>query len=475
VAKARQGTREKGKGGALSPLRPFALVCFAIISCAGCKLGPSIPEQVRTQFYANDLVAAEKLADEGLKKDSSNRSTLLLEQAIVQLSSGQPKLAEQTLRKARDHFDEVEDQLLKGGAASYLSDDTSRTYAGEDYERVLIRAFLALSNLMHDGGDAEAYSLQLMDKQEQFIVAAQTRAQARQPKPEPGQPSVAPLEFSRVALAPYMRGILREATHLNYDDAERSFVTVANWQPGFQPARTDIERAAHGAHSHPGHGVLYVFCMTGRGPMKYEADEIGSTVGLLVAGEVAGAASGQRVTPNIMPVKVPKLIAGDNQIEGVLVGINGQSIGQTATLTNVSQLAIQQYETIYPEIITRAVSRRVVKKGTVYAAKSATGGSNGNLIGLAWDAAGLVWEGTEDADLRCWSLLPDRIQVLRVELPAGEFDVQLQAKMVTPWGPVQPGRIATKRVRIHDGRNTYMLGNFPDRELVGKLMVSEPQ
>jgi hypothetical protein len=471
VANVLQGKRGKEKGGVISPLRFFVLACLALYLFSGCKLGPSYPEQVRTQFYANDLVAAERLAAEGVKKDSSNRSTLLLEQAIVQLSSGQPKLAEQTLRKARDHFNEVEEQFLKGGAASYVSDDTSRTYAGEDYERVLIRAFLALSNLMHDGGDAEAYSLQLMDKQEQFIAAAQ----ARQPKPKPGEPVSAPLEFSRVALAPYMRGILREATHLNYDDAERSFVTVANWQPGFQPARNDIDRAAHGAHSHPGHGVLYVFAMTGRGPMKYEADEVGSTVGLLVAGEVAGAASGQRVTPNIMPVKVPKLIAGDNQIEGVLVGINGQSIGQTATLTNISQLAIQQYEAIYPEIITRAVSRRVVKKGTVYAGKSMTGGSNGNLIGLAWDAAGLVWEGTEDADLRCWSLLPDRIQVLRVELPAGEFDVQLQAKMVTPWGPAQPGRIATQRVRIHDGRNTYMLGNFPDRELVGKLMVSEPQ
>lgn len=464
-----QGKREKGKGGAHSPQRPFVLVCLAMLCFCGCKLGPSYPEQVRTQFYANNLAAAEKLAAEGLEKDSSNRSTLLLEQAIVQLSAGQPKLAEQTLRKARDHFDDVENTLLKGGAASYVSDDTHRTYPGEDYERVLIRAFLALSNMMHDGGDAEAYSLQLIDKQEQFIAAAQ----ARQKPPNPGEP-IMPLEFSRVALAPYLRGIMREATHLNYDDAERSFVTVANWQPGFQPAQNDIQRAAHGAHSPPGHGVLYVFTMTGRGPMKFEADEIGSTVGLLVAGEVAGAASGQRVTPNIMPVKVPKLIAGDNIIEGVLVGINGQALGQTATITDISSLAIQQYESIYPEIITRAVSRRVVKKGTMYAAKSATGGSNGNVIGLAWDAVGLVWEGTEDADLRCWSLLPDRIQVLRLELPAGEYDVQLQAKLRTAWGPAQPGRIATQRVRIGDGQNTYMLGNFPDRELVGKLMVSQP-
>ncbi len=111
---ALQGHKEKGKGGALTPRCQFVLACWALLSFAGCKLGPSYPEQVRTQFYANNLVAAEKLAAEGIEKDASNRSTLLLEQAIVQLSSGQPKLAEQTLRKARDHFDEVETHCSKG-------------------------------------------------------------------------------------------------------------------------------------------------------------------------------------------------------------------------------------------------------------------------------------------------------------------------------------------------------------------------
>ena len=39
--------------------------------------------------------------------------------------------------------------------------------------------------------------------------------------------------------------------------------------------------------------------------------------------------------------------------------------------------------------------------------------------GLALDVAGVVWEATESADTRCWGLLPDKIQVMRLELPAG--------------------------------------------------------
>ena len=38
--------------------------------------------------------------------------------------------------------------------ASMLTDDTARAYAGEDYEKVLVRAMLSISNLMSGGGDA---------------------------------------------------------------------------------------------------------------------------------------------------------------------------------------------------------------------------------------------------------------------------------------------------------------------------------
>ena len=43
------------------------------------------------------------------------------------------------------------------------------------------------------------------------------------------------------------------------------------------------------------------------------------------------------------------------------------------------------------------------------------------------NAAGVVWEATESADTRCWGLLPEKIQVLRIELPAGQHQLSLQA------------------------------------------------
>ena len=70
-----------------------------------------------------------------------------------------------------------------------------------------------------------------------------------------------------------------------------------------------------------------------------------------------------------------------------------------------TDLAVKQYEAIYPQIVARAVARRIVKKGIVYGGKEMTGIEKGSLPGLAVDLAGVAWEATESADTRCWGLL----------------------------------------------------------------------
>lgn len=433
---------------------------LASLTLAGCATHADRLAEVRGAYYSGDLAAAEVSIATGLKANKSDTDVLLLEQAMVQLSSGRPHDAEQTLRQVRDRFDELQGPQVAQSAASYLTDDSRRAYSGEDYEQVLIRGFLALSNLMHDGGDAEAYSLQLIDKQEQIIATGQVK-EGENPKQN----------YQRVALAPYLRGVLREATHVNYDDAERSFVTVVNWQPGFQAGKFDLERAARGTHSAPGNGVLYVFALTGRGPQKVEAVEVPSSAALLIAGEIVSAFGDQTVPPNVAPVKVPKVVGQTCAIREVGVSIDGRLAGTTETITDVTDLAVKQYEAIYPQVVARAVARRIVKKGIVYGGKEMTGIEKGSLSGLALDLAGIAWEATESADTRCWGLLPDKIQVLRVELPAGPHELTLQPQ----GGPRLASRSSPTQFEIASGRNTYLLATIPDSQVVGKVLVSQPR
>lgn len=434
-----------------------------LLGCLGCTSYSDRVTKIRAAYYAGALDSADTLADEALKQDRHSADVLQLEHAMIDLAAGRAKEAEDTLRNVRDTFDELERAeaaTAASTAVSYLTDDQRRVYPGEDYEKVLIRAFLAIANLMHDGSDAEAYSLQVIDKQNQ-IVQAGVDKNGQNPK----------ADYRRVALAPYLRGVLREATHVDYDDAQRSFAAVVSWQPQFVSAQQDLQRATYGRHSNSGNGVLYVFTLVGRGPYKEEVAEIPSTASLLIAGEILGAAGGQTVPPNVAAIKVPKVVAQNSDVAAVGVEVDAQAVGVTETVTDVTELAVNHYAAVYPRVIARAVARRVMKKGMIYGAKEMTGVEKGSITNLAVDVAGIAWEATESADTRCWGLLPDKIQVLRIELPAGEHALTLRSMFRNGSRSAAP---LGGTVRIADGRNTYLLACFPGARPVGEMLVSEP-
>ena len=431
-----------------------------LIALGGCSTYSNRLVQIRDAYYSDDLETARERIAESLDRKGGDADVLSLELAMVTLAQGNASEAESLMREVRGRFDQHEGLDAGEVTLSYWTDDQRRAYAGEAYERVLVRAFLALSNLLHDGTDAEAYSLQMIEKQEQIIEARKKEDNEEQEQSD----------FPRVALAPYLRGILREATHRDYEDAERSFATVVNWQPEFAPGPRDVQRALHGRHSQRGNGVLYLFALTGRGPYKEEVVQAPSSGALLVAGEIVSAVGEQTVPPNVAPVKVPRVVARPSGIDGVAVGINGQSLGRTATITDVTALAIAENEAVFDQIVARAVARRILKKGVVYGAKEAADLSKGSFAAVAVDLAGVAWEATESADTRCWGLLPDKIQVLRVELPAGKHDVDLLP--IPNSGRPNMAHRVRETVSIADGRNTYMLATFPDQRLVGKVVVS---
>jgi hypothetical protein len=341
-------------------------------------------------------------------------------------------------------------------AKSMMTDDTRLAYSGEDHEKVLVRAFLALSNLMSSGRDAEAYSLQIADKQQELV----REAGGFEAHPE--------LEGMQVALGPYVRAMLQEETQTNTDEVIRNRAMVASWQPGFRDAKVDLARAEQSVPCAAGNGVVYVFAMVGRGPLKEERLEIPTQAALLVADRILSATGKHDLPPTIAPIRVPVVVKRYNRIDHLDVKVDDSPAGETATLVDISQLAEAHFKARSDEIIGRAVARRVIKKGAIYAVKEGVGAEQNPAVNLLLNLAGIAWEATEAPDTRCWGLLPDRIQVLRFEAPAGEHEVELcPADRQTRFG--YP---ALTRVRVEDGRNTYMLANFPEQHLVGEVLHS---
>ncbi|MFM8253044.1 MAG: hypothetical protein ACKOBW_15735 [Planctomycetota bacterium] len=441
---------------------PLLLVVIALlpfgIASGGCRVYGERMQQVRQHYYHSDLAAADRLLLETREQQPADAPLIDLERALVLLTQGRARDAEQLLRGARDEFDERQASDPVATTKSWLTDDTQRTYRGDDYELVLIRAFLALSNLLHDGGDAEAYSLQVSAEQQRIIEAA-IEADGKNPK----------AAYQQVAIGPFLRGMLREQTHLHYDDAARSYQQVVHWQPDFLAGKTDLQRAQFGTHSAPAHGVLYVFALVGRGPLKQEAVEQPTSAALLVADRIVSAIGSQTLPPTIAPIKVPRMVAGSQTIPALAVEVAGQPPQRTETITDINRMAVLQAQAIHDQTVGRAVARRVLKKSLLYGAKEVADVSKNSFVSLGIDLAGVAYEATEHADTRCWSLLPASIQVARIELPVGRHQVTLRALRNSGRSPAA---LQTQTVEILDARNRYVLVNLPDDRVIGTPIVS---
>lgn len=437
----------------------FSTVFVVVIAMAlvGCSTHAQRVREARHAYFSNDLGAAASLLEKAEADRSRERDCLILDRAMVSLAQGKPADSELLLRDVRDRFDHLEQKNAAESGVSLLTDDALTAYAGEDYEKVMIRAMLALSNLMYDGTDAVAYCLQVDQKQREIVERA--TAEASKGKAVPN---------ANVAIGAYVRGVVQEESHSHYDDAERAFAMVASWEPQFEAAKFDLARAQAGVHSESGNGVVYVFALVGRGPYKEEVLAQATSDALLIADRILSVVGDHTLPPTIAPIKVPTIVVPVNAIDSVAVDVNGHPAALTQTVTDVGKLAVAQFESEKQQILARAIVRRVLKKGAVYAAKDALAVDDG-LTNLAFDAAGVVWEATEKADTRCWGLLPETIQVVRLELPAGTHQLTLR-----PARRGQPiGAAHTTSVDVINGRNTYVLASFPSQNLVGQIVTSQ--
>ncbi|MFY8199827.1 MAG: hypothetical protein ACOVLE_04095 [Pirellula staleyi] len=206
--------------------------------------------------------------------------------------------------------------------------------------------------------------------------------------------------------------------------------------------------------------------MVGRGPYKVEVAEHPTSNALLIADRIISAVGPYKLPPTIAPIKIPDIVVPPTDVDSVGVQINAQRIGPTSSLANIEQLAISTYQANRNTIMARAVARRVIKKATIVTAKSSM--DKGGLTAIGMDLAGIAWEASEGADTRCWGLLPRDIQVLRVEVPTG--DHQLQLSPLCGSRPVGPSQQTP--VRVVDGQNTYVICWFPDARSVSQIMCS---
>jgi len=411
----------------------------------------------REAYWQGDLPTADKHLAAATGRFARDRDCARLDRAMVALVRGDAATAERLFRESRDRWEHLQSKSASEAALSLLSDERSRAYAGEPYELVLLRTMLALSNLLQDGGDARAYCLQIEQEQARLL-----RSEA-----DGGEQAPPPPVVGGVAVGAYLQAVVEEASHTRYDEAHRAFVAAAHWSPEPHSFAADVRRAADGVHSAAGHGVVQIVALVGRGPVKAEVEAEATTAALLLADRMLSALGDHTLPPTIAPVRIAETAAAPCVVDQLAVRVNGAPSGRTAILTDVVQLAAARSAATRDQRIAAAVVRRCVKKAAVYGAKDAMDVAS-PWAELAWDAAGVAWESLERADVRCWGLLPAQFQALRLELPAGDHSVELQALR----RGVAAGPAYSILVRVDDGGTCYVAAAFPDGRLLGSIAAS---
>ena len=210
----------------------LAILLASFFVGGGCAKSLRTIDTARDSFASGNLALARQSLSELAEQRGRFKDSAQLDLAMVEMAEGDFDSAQLRLRTLRDHFDELPKVALAREAAAIVTDDTARVFRPAGYEQVMVRIMLALCSLATDQVDAESYSLQATMKQQE--LARDTEERGILDAKEAYQP---------IAIAPYIRGILRESTHHDYDDAARAYRLVSDVRPQFAPAQADIIRA----------------------------------------------------------------------------------------------------------------------------------------------------------------------------------------------------------------------------------------
>ncbi len=468
---------------------PMGILFLVLAIGNGCRSHQKIVDRAHGEYWSGNWDQSAATLATAAKRPRLDTDVLLLDQAMIEFQRGKLAESQQLLREVRERF--VSQPLGTGGVNSlaYLSDESHRIYAPEDHERILLHVLLACNSLLTQDGDAVAYVHQIGDQCQALLenrplkIVDQngqpipldptpredpTKTTVAQPKTGPPVPTSMVIDPVRreLAIAPLLRALVRGESRLDHDELIRHLQAANEWRPDSPFLQTELNRALNNDQAPRGYGTLYVLAMVGKGPRKVETTEPVSSQALLVADQILSGIGKYSLPPTIAPIKIAKIQLAPISIDQLEIVIDDRFVGSTENIADIGRLAVARQQEQMPAILARAVVRRIVKKGVVVASKKASGVEDDekhDLTSFAYDAAGVIWEAAEKADLRSWSLLPGSIQVFRIDLPVGQHQIT--------GVPALNGRSIAAGFRgsceISDGRSTFAFASIADARLAG--------
>jgi len=416
----------------------FPALAFLFLSCASTS---AAYRKIDSAVYQNDFERGIAEIVIGQEKNrpiypEKNAVSLFLDKGILEHYAGNYSSSSRDLENAERLIRESFTKSITGEIASYIANDNTKEYPGEDYEDIYLNVFNAL-NYYHNNNPEEAMV------EIRKITMPNGKLDLLSRKYEEGNKSAAqhlleslnsigfmtrlelprgePVVFSDSVLARYLSALFYQGRG-NEDDARIEFSRLnAAFKSNPKVYYHPIPKSVGEAQNVPqGKGRLNVIGFTGLSPIKEE--KIFNQFFPFFRN------SALRYTQ----FKLPVLVKRPSAIDRIQVKINGGQNFDLELLEDMGAVSSETYNARFANIFFKTYIRTIIKYAAADIEASATasrfGGRNDNNKAAGWLAGMAVSvarkatvDASEAADIRMGRYFPDKAYIGGINLEPGIY------------------------------------------------------
>jgi uncharacterized protein len=346
----------------------------------------------------------------------------------------------QALEAAKTEMERLYAASVSENALSFIVNDSTVSYAGDDYEQVLVHLYMALNYLeLGQPNEARVEALQVDIKlreigekipENKFTEDALSRYLTGQIYEELGEWSDAMIAY-RKAYEAYMK------YQVNYglampDMLKHDLLRLAKRQ-GLKDEAAQyskefgIELQQDRKQKQEQEGELVFILNNGLAPIKREkVIAAWAPPPSVVMGKSKPQASRALPQPVLVKIALPYYESRPNNVLSARISVSGKQ-ADTQVMEDIDAIARASLDARMPAITARSIARAVTKGALQESVDRA--GSNNNDVAAQLISSLVVrvaTAATERADTRSWLTLPSDIQMARLSLPPGSYDVTVE-------------------------------------------------
>jgi len=407
----------------------ITLSAFSALSCATTS---KAYKEIDNAVDQSNFSAAAGVIKKGQERKNpvyseKNAILLYLDKGLLEHYAGNYEESSKDFQRAEKLIEEAYTKSISEGFLSYIVNDNTKAYPGEDFEDIYLNVFNALNYFKR--GDTESAlveirklsassgKLDMLARKYEYIDPKTGENLSQKTKKETGiseMPKTKAVNFSNSALARYLGALFyqaagnTDAARIEFDQINRAYAANSDIYRGLVP------RAVEEARNVPSQlARLNIISFSGLSPVKEEA---------LITQHLPF----QHPVLQIAVFKLPALERRSYNITKIEVEVEGAGKFNLELLEDMGAVIQETFNARYSNIFLKTYIRTIIKYTVADIAAIETSRQKDALAGLIIAlAARAAMDGSEKADIRMSRYLPDKAYIGGINLDPGTYQVYI--------------------------------------------------